>query len=133
MATNIGPKIGIDGEKQYKQQMAQIIQQAKTLGSEMKLVTSTFSKNTTEQEKSAKTSKIAAEQIANQEKKVELLEGMLKKSADMYGENDTQTLKWKEQLNKANTALNEMQKEDKETTKETKDLGKNLDKTGDNR
>lgn len=131
MATNIGPKIGIDGEKQYKQQMAQIIQQAKTLDSEMKLVTSTFSKNTTEEEKNAKTSKIVAEQTENQRKKVELLEGMLKKSAEVYGENDTQTLKWKEQLNKANTALNEMQKEDKETTSETKDLSKNMNKAGD--
>lgn len=132
MATNIGPKIGIEGDKQYKQQMAQIIQQAKTLDSEMKLVTSTFSKNTTEEEKNAKTSKIVAEQAENQKKKIELLEGMLKKSAEVYGENDTQTLKWKEQLNKANTALNEMQKEDKDAAKETKDLGKNMDKTGDN-
>lgn len=111
--------------------MAQIIQQAKTLDSEMKLVTSTFSKNTTEEEKNAKTSKIVAEQTENQRKKVELLEGMLKKSAEVYGENDTQTLKWKEQLNKANTALNEMQKEDKETTSETKDLSKNMNKAGD--
>lgn len=131
MATNIGPKIGIDGEQQYKKEMANIIQQAKTLDSEMKLVTSTFTKNTTEQEKNAKTSKVAAEQIANQEKKVELLQTMLKKSAEVYGENDTKTLKWKEQLNKANAELNNMQKEDKETTSETKKLGNQVDKAGD--
>ena len=131
MATNIGPKIGIDGEQQYKKEMANIIQQAKTLDSEMKLVTSTFTKNTTEQEKNAKTSKVAAEQIANQEKKVELLQTMLKKSAEVYGENDTKTLKWKEQLNKANAELNNMQKEDKETTAETKKLGSQVDKAGD--
>ena len=111
--------------------MANIIQQAKTLDSEMKLVTSTFTKNTTEQEKNAKTSKVAAEQIANQEKKVELLQTMLKKSAEVYGENDTKTLKWKEQLNKANAELNNMQKEDKETTAETKKLGSQVDKAGD--
>ena len=35
MATNIGPKIGVDGEKEYRQQITgQIIQQSKTLASE---------------------------------------------------------------------------------------------------
>ena len=33
---NIGPKIGIDGEKEYRQQINNIIQSTKTLKSEMK-------------------------------------------------------------------------------------------------
>ena len=33
MAVNIGPKIGIDGEAEYRKQINQIIQQAKTLDS----------------------------------------------------------------------------------------------------
>ena len=129
MATNIGPKIGIEGERQYKTEMANIIQQAKTLDSEMKLVTSSFSANTTAEEKNAKTAKIAAEQQENQRRKVELLEQMLQKSAEVYGENDTKTLKWKESLNKAATELNIMEREGKEASGETKDLGKNMDKT----
>ena len=44
MPVNIGPKIGIDGEAQYRKQINQIIQQAKTLASEMKAVTSAFDK-----------------------------------------------------------------------------------------
>ena len=40
MAVNIGPKIGVDGEAEYRKEINNIIQQAKTLSSEMKAVTS---------------------------------------------------------------------------------------------
>ena len=33
MAVNIGPKIGVDGEAEYRRQINQIIQQSKTLES----------------------------------------------------------------------------------------------------
>ena len=56
MPVNIGPKIGIDGEAQYRKELNNIIQQAKTLSSEMKAVTSAFDENTSAEEKSASTS-----------------------------------------------------------------------------
>ena len=52
MATKIGPKIGIDGEAEYRKQMEQIIQQAKTLDAEMKSLTSSFYKQASAKEKS---------------------------------------------------------------------------------
>ena len=73
MAVNIGPKIGIDGEAEYRKQINQIIQQAKTLDSEMKVVASTFSKNATAQEKAAKSGKVLAQQFDVQQKRVGLL------------------------------------------------------------
>ncbi len=45
MADNFGLKIGIEGEKQFKQALADINQSFKVLGSEMQLVTSQFDKN----------------------------------------------------------------------------------------
>ena len=36
MAVNIGPKIGIEGEAEYRKQINGIIQQSKTLASQMK-------------------------------------------------------------------------------------------------
>ena len=42
MPTDIGPKIGIDGEKEFRKQLQNINQQLRTLGSEMKAVTSAF-------------------------------------------------------------------------------------------
>lgn len=40
MAVNIGPKIGIDGEAEYRKQLNNIIEQAKTLDTEMRRVIS---------------------------------------------------------------------------------------------
>ncbi len=44
MADNFGLKLGIEGEKQFKQALSDINQSFKILGSEMKLVESEFDK-----------------------------------------------------------------------------------------
>lgn len=115
MAVNIGPKIGIDGEAAYRKEINNIIQQAKTLSSEMKSVTSAFTSETSAQKKASDTSKVLNKQIDVQKQRVSELEKMLKASAQKFGENDTRTLKWKEAVNDANTELNRMQKELQET------------------
>ena len=45
MAETFGLKIGLEGEKQFRQQLREIDQTFKVLGSEMKLVESQFDKN----------------------------------------------------------------------------------------
>lgn len=123
MAINIGPKIGIDGEAQYRKELSNIIQQQKTLQSEMNVVTSSFAKNTTAEEKNTEVSKILAEQVKVQKERVEQLAAMLQKSAEKYGENDTKTLKWKEAVNSATSELNKMERELEESSKSTDNLG----------
>lgn len=131
MATNIGPKIGIDGEAEYRKQINNIIQQAKTLDSEMRAVTSSFTKSTSAEEKSAATSKILAQQIEVQKQRVQELSSMLEKSAQKYGENDTRTLKWKEAVNKATAELNKMENELSDAADSTDDLGDAMSDAGD--
>lgn len=123
MAINIGPKIGIDGEAQYRKELSNIIQQQKTLQSEMNVVTSSFAKNTTAEEKNKAVSKVLAEQVKVQKERVEQLAAMLQKSAEKYGENDTKTLKWKEAVNSATSELNKMERELEESSKSTDNLG----------
>lgn len=108
MAVNIGPRIGVDGEEAYRKQMSQIIQQAKTLDSEMKAVTSSFTKNTTAQKRDAATSKVLAAQIENQKKRVQMLAEMVEKSTAATGKDSVATLKWKQALNEAQASLNSM-------------------------
>lgn len=108
MAVNIGPRIGIDGEAEYRKQLNNIIQQAKTLDSEMRAVTSSFDKNTSAQEKNTKTGEVLQKQIAVQERRIDELRKGLAAAADKYGENATETLKWREALNDATTSLNRM-------------------------
>lgn len=97
----------------------------------MKALVSSFSAETSEEEKATKTAKLHAEQIDNQKKKVDMLRDMLQKSAEKYGENDTATLKWKQALNDATAELNDMEKEGKETTSQTKDMTKAVNKAAD--
>lgn len=123
MAVNIGPRIGIDGEAQYRKELSNIIQQQKTLQAEMNAVTSSFSKNTTAEEKNKAVSKVLAEQVKVQKERVEQLAAMLQKSAEKYGENDTKTLKWKEAVNSATSELNKMERELEESSKSTDNLG----------
>ena len=131
MAVSIGPRLGIDGEKEYRNSINQIIQQAKTLDSEMKLVTSSFDENTDAQEKATRTSEVLNKQIDVQKRRVDALNEMLEKSADLYGENDTRTLKWKEAVNGATAELNNLERQLEQTQDAVEGMGDSVnDSTG---
>ena len=122
MAVNIGPKIGVDGEREYRNQINQIIQQSKTLESQMKLVASQFTATTSAEEKAAKTSAVLTKQIEVQRERVKLLAEQTGKAAAKYGEADTRTQKWQQALNEAQAALNRMQGDLRATTSELQSM-----------
>lgn len=130
MATNIGPKIGVDGEKEYRQQISQIIQQSKTLASEMKLVSASFTAATSAEDKNAKTAAVLNKQIATQRQYIAALAAQAGKAAATYGTNSVQAQKYEEQLNKARAKLLEMQHALQETEHGVEDLGKEMDNGG---
>lgn len=123
MATNIGPKIGVDGEAEFRKQISNISQQLKTLGSEMKVITSEFAAGDDAQTNLAKTTKNLTDSIAAQQSKVDLLSDMWKKSANALGENDAKTLRYKQLLNEATAELNGMKSRLTETTNAIDALG----------
>ena len=131
MAVNIGPKIGIDGEAQFRKEINNLIQQQKTLNSEMKAVTSAFDKNTSAEEKSSATSKVLTQQIEVQKNRLQQLNDMLEKSTQKFGENDTRTLKWKEAVNSATAELNKMERQLQDTGEEVDDAGEKFSGFGD--
>lgn len=131
MATNIGPKIGVDGEKEYRQQISQIIQQSKTLASEMKLVSASFTAATSAEDKNAKTAAVLNKQIATQRQYIEALAAQAGKAAATYGTNSVQAQKYEEQLNKARAKLLEMQHALQDTEHGVEDLGNEMDSGGD--
>lgn len=111
MATNIGPKIGVDGEAEYRKQINNIIQQQKTLNAEMQKATSVFDKDTSAKEKNKKQLELLTKQTETQRSKVDQLRAMYEKSAQKTGENSTATLKWKEALTNAETELMRLESE----------------------
>ena len=127
MAVNIGPKIGVDGEAEYRRQINQIIQQSKTLESQMKLVASQFTSTTTAEEKNAKTAAVLTKQIDTQRERVKLLAEQTGKAAAKYGEADSHTQKWQQALNEAQASLNKMQNELRDTASELQDMDSEMD------
>ena len=130
MATNIGPKIGVDGEKEYRQQISQIIQQSKTLASEMKLVSASFTAATSAEDKNAKTAAVLTKQIEKQREYVALLSKQAGKMAGEYGVNSTEAQKYEEKLNKARATLLRMQNALRETERGVEDLGNGMQEGG---
>lgn len=114
MATQIGPKIGIEGEKEYRQQIQQIIQQTKTLDSAMERTASEWSKNTSQMTKNKAVAQNLVQQINLQKQKLQQMNTMLDASVQKYGENATATLKWKAAVDSTTAALNDMERELKE-------------------
>lgn len=127
MAVNIGPKIGVDGEAEYRRQINQIIQQSKTLESQMKLVASQFTSATTAEEKNAKTAAVLTKQIDTQRERVKLLAEQTGKAAAKYGESNEKTQKWQQALNEATATLNKMQSELRDTASELQDMDSEMD------
>lgn len=126
MAVNIGPKIGVDGEAGYRRQISQIIQQSKTLESQMKLVASQFTAATTAEERNAKTASVLSKQIDVQRDRVKLLAEQTGKAAAKYGPLNEYTLKYQESLNKATATLNKMQSELRNTSSGVEELGDDM-------
>lgn len=126
MAVNIGLKIGVDGEAEYRRQISQIIQQSKTLESQMKLVASQFTAATTAEERNAKTASVLTKQIEVQRDRVKLLAEQTGKAAAKYGPLNEYTLKYQESLNKATATLNKMQSELRDASSGVEELGDDM-------
>lgn len=109
MAVDIGPKIGIDGEKDFRQELQNINQQLRTLGSEMKAVTSSFEAGDRSEEALAAQTDVLTRQIDAQKQKLAQLERGLDAAANKYGEADTKTLRWAQAVQDATADLNRME------------------------
>lgn len=126
MAYDIGPKIGIEGEAEFRKELNNINQNIKTLGSEMKSVVSSFEDGTNSEEAMAAKTDVLTRQIEAQREKLAKLNEGLEKSADKYGENDTRTLKWKQAVYEATAQLNKMEKGLDDTGEELDDVSDEL-------
>lgn len=108
MSIDIGPRIGLDGEADFRKSLANINQQIKTLGSEMKVVTSAFDANDKSQEALAAQNQVLTRQIGAQEQALaQLRQGLIAATVEL-GETDTKTLRWQQSVNKATAELNQM-------------------------
>ena len=116
MAINIGPRIGVDGEAEYRKQLKEIIAETKTLDSEMKKLESTFDKDTSVKEKNEKKTELLTKQQELLKKRVEECRKGVEQATQKYGENSETTQKWQQALNNAETELNQVNAKLKDTS-----------------
>lgn len=106
MPYDIGPKIGIDGEAEFRQQLKDINNGLKTLGSEMTVVTSAFLRQEKSVQALSAQNDVLNRSLYSLNDRLELQEKMLKASANAYGENDERTQKWQQALNQTQAEIN---------------------------
>lgn len=116
MPVSIGPRIKVDGEEKYRQQINQIIQQAKTLDAEMGALTASFDKDTTAQERARKSSELLNKQLEAAREQTRLVREMTEKATETKDADDRATLKWREALANAEAEQAKLERAVQENT-----------------
>lgn len=156
MPSEIGAKIGIDGEKQFRDSLKAIDSELKTINSRMDNTVEAFEDMADSEEAIAAQSKIFNQAIDAQERKISLINSEYTRAVDKlgdlgkaleqakkeYGENSieagkaqnaynkqvTSVNRLEQQLNDANTALSRTRKEMEKLGKESHDVSGELGK-----
>ncbi|WP_373486086.1 phage tail protein [Acetobacterium malicum] len=127
MADNFGLKIGVEGEKEFKNALRDINQSFKVLGSEMKLIESQFDRQDKSVEAVTARNQLLNKEMDAQKDKIKALEKALDNAATSFGENDRRTQNWAIQLNNAKAHLNGLEHEIKQNEKALTEIGDEFD------
>lgn len=130
MATNIGARVELAGERQFRQALSEINAGLRVTASELALVTAKYADN--DKSVAALTARNEALQnsITVQTAKVQTLRNALENAAILYGETDARTLRYAESLNKAEAELIKTEKELQDNSKELAKAKENMEKYG---
>lgn len=130
MAADIGPKIGIDGEKEFRESLRAMGQQLKTLGTEMKAVTSAFDVDNDSQKKLAAQSDVLNRQLEVQQQRLGEVQKALDYAKANYSENSSEVQRWQQALNNATTDVNRTKKQLNELETGVENVGDAMDGAG---
>lgn len=138
MAYDIGPRIGIDGEAEFRRELQNIKNNIKSLGNEMKLATAVFDDNADSMEALTAKSEILGNTYDEQERYLAQVSKMLDAAKGSYGENSREVQRWQDAVTKAKIELQKTANEIKKTETaidrlgyETDDAEKAFDDLGD--
>lgn len=126
MAYDIGPKIGMDGEAEFRQQLREINTELKTLDTELKKVSSSFKSNAQSQDALIARNKTLQKSVDTEKRKIEEANKALEAAKENYGENSQEAMKWQQVINRSETALNEMEAEIRENDQALEEMRRGL-------
>lgn len=131
MPVNIGPKIGIDGEAQFRKEIQAINKEMKQYAAETKAVTAAYAGQEDSIESLTAKSSSLSKQLATQEKAVAKVEEILGKVRQQYGDNDEATQRWESELVKARAELTRLQNQLDDTKLSLEDVAEGFQQAGD--
>ena len=128
---NIGPKIGIEGEKEFRQQIKNINDTYKAMEAETRAVTAAFEAQGDEQGKLEATTKQLQKQIDLQKGKMDLLQDAINKATAKYGENSVEATRLKGALYDTQATVAGLEGELKDTQEQLSQTGRALETLAD--
>lgn len=137
--TDIGPRISVEGESEYRKQMQRIVQQQKEYAAELSSTTAALGQNSTAQERASAVGNILKKQIQNQKDAISAQNLMLQKAVAKYGESSVEASKFRTSIYNTNTELQSLKSrlsdaenglgEFADKTKDAEDAVESLNKT----
>ena len=103
--TDIGPKISVEGEKEYRQQMQNIIARQKEYAAELKSTTASMDENTSAEQRASSVAAVLRKQIAAQTDAMNAQKGMLLQATEKYGSASTEASAYRTAVYKTNAEL----------------------------
>ena len=123
----ITTRLAIDGEQEYKKQLAAVNRELGNLGAEMKLVDAQFKGQANSAETLRAKNILLQQSVEQQTVKVESLKEALEEAKQAYTENDARTDSYRRQLLSAETALAKLNSELSENDKLLKEAEDSAD------
>ena len=127
----ISTRIALDGEREFKDQMAGVNRELRNLGSEMKLAEEKFRGQEKSVEALTEKDRILRREIEQQQEKVRALSQAVVDASEAYGKTDRRTDDFRQSLNRAQADLIRMQRELRDTEKALDGVGDEAIDTGD--
>lgn len=145
MAYDIGPKIGVDGEKAFRDSLRAVNEQIKALGAEMSSVTAAFAKSENAEEALAakndvlsRSTAAAAQkltlldsQLGTQREKLQRLAAALEEAKTQFGANSAEAVKAQNAYNRQSTAVSKLERDYYQTTAQLREMENAVDENAD--
>ena len=128
---NIGPRIGIEGEAQFRSQISRINSEYRSMDSYLKAVEASMASQGKTQELLASKSNALRQQLTLQTQRFDALSDALAKAKAKYGENSQEVLRFEGALLDVQTTTSQLERELQDTERQLKNMADGIEDVGD--
>lgn len=128
---NIGPRIGIEGEAQFRQQISRINSEYRSMDSYLQTLDRSMAQNGKSQEALAAKGNVLRQQLALQEQRFEALSDALSKAREKYGDNSQEVMRYEGAILDVKNTQAQLTRELADTEDEMRRLAEGIEDVGD--